>query len=174
MTTTVTADEVISAAFRDHAAAVRGTALRSTRDPELAADVTQEAFLRLIVEVQAGRLPISVGAWLYRTSANLIVSRARRESVARRLASRLASADGPSQPDGIVVMREDGDELRVALAMVSAADWAVLLMAAHGASGAEMAHHVGRSHGATRTLLSRARGRLRVARDDIGGVPILV
>ena len=78
--------EVIAAAFRDHSAAIHGTALRSTRDPELAADVTQEAFLRLVVEAQAGRFPDNVGGWLYRTSANLIISRARRAAVARRLA----------------------------------------------------------------------------------------
>ena len=69
--------EVIAAAFRDHSAAIYGTALRSTRDPEIAADVTQEAFLRLVVEAQAGRLPDNVGGWLYRTSSNLIISRAR-------------------------------------------------------------------------------------------------
>jgi hypothetical protein len=81
-----TIGEGIAAAFRDHSSAIYGKALRSTRDPELAADVTQEAFLRLVVEAQAGRLPDNIGGWLYRTSANLIVSRARRAAVARRLA----------------------------------------------------------------------------------------
>ena len=155
--------ETIAAAFHDHSAAIHGTALRSTLDPELAADVTQEAFLRLVVEAQAGRCPENIGAWLYRTSANLIVSRARRAVVARRLAPRLVRTDGPAQPDAIAVLREEHHELQVALATLPVAARVALLMAAHGATGEEIARHLGRSHGATRTLLSRARGRLRTA-----------
>jgi RNA polymerase sigma-70 factor (ECF subfamily) len=158
-----TISEVIAAAFRDHSAAIYGTALRSTRDPELAADVTQEAFLRLVVEAQAGRLPDNVGGWLYRTSSNLIVSRARRAAVARRLAPRLVRFDGPAQPDAIAVLQEQHSQLRIALAMLPAADRVALLMAAQGATGEDIARHLGRSHAATRTLLSRARGRLRTA-----------
>jgi len=158
---------VIAAAFRDHSAAIHGTALRSTRDPELAADVTQEAFLRLVVEAQAGRFPDNVGGWLYRTSANLVVSRARRAAVARRLAPRLVRFDGPAEPDAIAVLQEQRHELHVALATLSAADRVALLMAAHGATGQEIARHLGRSHAATRTLLSRARGRLRTAAMEV-------
>jgi RNA polymerase sigma factor, sigma-70 family len=155
--------EMIAAAFRDHSAAIHGTALRSTRDPELAADVTQEAFLRLVVEAQAGRFPDNVGAWLYRTSANLIVSRARRAAVARRLAPRLVRFDGPAEPGAIAILQEQHHELDVALATLSVADRVVLVMAANGATGEEIAQRLGRSHGATRTLLRRARGRLRSA-----------
>lgn len=155
--------ELIAAAFRDHSAAIQGAALRSTRDPELAADVTQEAFLRLLTEAQAGRFPDNVGGWLYRTSANLIVSRARRAAVARRLAPRLLRSDGPAQPDAIAVLQERHHELQTALATLSAVDRVVLLNAAHGSTGEEIARHLGRTHGATRTLLSRARGRLRTA-----------
>ena len=155
--------EIVAAAFRDHSASIQGMALRTTRDPELAADVTQEAFLRLVSEAQAGRCPDNVGAWLYRTSANLIVSRARRAAVARRLTPRLVRTDGPAQPDAIAVLREEHHELQVALTTLPAADRVALLMAAHGATGEEIACHLGRSQGATRTLLSRARRRLRTA-----------
>ena len=155
--------EVIAAAFRDHSAAIYGTALRSTRDPEFAADVTQDAFLRLVVEAQAGRFPDNVGGWLYRTSANLVISRARRTAVARRLAPRLVRLDGPAEPDAVAVLQEQHTELRVALATLPAADRDALCMAAQGATGQEIARHLGRSHAATRTLLSRARGRLRTA-----------
>jgi RNA polymerase sigma-70 factor (ECF subfamily) len=158
-----TIGEGITAAFRDHSSAIYGTALRSTRDPELAADVTQEAFLRLVVEAQAGRFPDNVGGWLYRTSANLIVSRARRAAVARRLAPRLVEFDGPAEPDAVAILQEQRSELQVALAALSAPDRVALLMAAQGATGQEIARQLGRSHAATRTLLSRARGRLRAA-----------
>ncbi len=160
----------IAAAFRDHSAAVRGNALRLTRDPEAAADVTQEAFLRLVLEAQAGRFPDNVGGWLYRTSANLIVSRARRAAVARRLAPRLLRSEGPAEPDAIAVLQEQHHELRTALATLSGVDRVVLLMAAHGATGEEIACHLGRTQGATRTLLCRARGRLRAATMEPGAI----
>ena len=155
--------EVIAAAFRDHSAAIYGTALRSTRDPELAVDVAQEAFLRLVVEARAGRFPDNVGGWLYRTSANLIVSRARHAAVARRLAPRLVDFDRPAEPDTVALLLEQQSELQVALAALPAVDRVALLMAAQGATGREIARRLGRSHAATRTLLSRARGRLRIA-----------
>lgn len=154
-------NEMVAAAYHDHAAAVYGTALRSTRDLEVAADVTQEAFLRLVVEAQAGRYPANVGGWLYRTSGNLIISRGRRSAVARRLAPRLVRYDGPAQPDAIAVVHEQHRELDGALATLPLADRVALLMAAQGATGAEIADHLGRSPAAIRTRLCRARMRLR-------------
>lgn len=154
---------MISEAFHDHSAAIHGIALRSTRDPEVAADVTQEAFLRLVAEAQAGRFPDNVGGWLYRTSANLVISRARRAAVARRLAPRLVQFDGPPQPDVMAIIQERHQELVVALATLSSTERVGLMMAANGATGEEIARHLGRSHGATRTLLCRARLHLRAA-----------
>jgi RNA polymerase sigma-70 factor (ECF subfamily) len=159
----VVVNEQIATAFRDHSAAIHGVALRSTRDPELAADVTQEAFLRLYVEAQAGRYPDNVRAWLYRASANLIVSRARRAAVARRFAPRLLPTDAPAQPDTIAIGLEQHQELQIALATLSTVDRMALLMAAQGATGVELAAQLGRSEAATRTLLCRARMRLRDA-----------
>jgi RNA polymerase sigma-70 factor (ECF subfamily) len=155
--------EMISAAYRDHAASIHGIALRSTRDPEIAADVTQEAFLRLVTEAQAGRFPDNVGGWLYRTSANLVISRGRRVSVARRFAPRLVRRDGPAEPDAVALMQEEHRELDLALATLTTTERVALLMAAGGATGAEIAARLGRSHGATRTLLCRARVNLRTA-----------
>ena len=82
---------------------------------ELAEDETQEAFLRLFTEVQAGRIPDNVRAWLYRASANLVVSRARRAAVARRFAPSLVRFDGPAQPDALAVLSEEQEEVRLAL-----------------------------------------------------------
>ena len=138
---------------------------------ELAEDETQEAFLRLFTEVQAGRIPDNVRAWLYRASANLVVSRARRAAVARRFAPSLVRFDGPAQPDALAVLSEEQEEVRLALSKLSRADRDAILLAAHGATGAEIARHRGRSHVATRTLLSRARGRLRLA---TGSDPVMV
>jgi RNA polymerase sigma factor (sigma-70 family) len=154
---------LIAAAYDAHAAAIYGLALGASRDPEVAADVTQEAFLRLLAEGRRGRLPDNVGGWLYRTSYNLIVSRSRRVAVARRFAPRLVSHDEPDGPDAIVLGNEGHRELDVALATLSVADRVALVMAAQGATGEEIAIHLGRTHAATRTHLCRARARLRTA-----------
>jgi DNA-directed RNA polymerase specialized sigma24 family protein len=45
-----------------------------------------------------------------------------------------------------------------------------LLLSADGFSGEEIAAAIGRSHAATRTLLTRARIRVRLALEDAGGV----
>ena len=166
-------DEIIDRSFRDHAAAIRGKALQLTRDPEAAADVTQEAFLRLYVEARAGRMPDNISAWLYRTTANLIVSRARRAAVAHRFTPRLVRDEEPAQPEAIAVLRESRDEVEGLLAALSESDRAVLLLAAHGATGLEIADRLGRSHTATRAALCRARGRLRSV-TAVRGVPALV
>jgi len=159
----VTLDAAVTAAFQTHASAIYGLALRSTRDPDLAADITQDAFLRLLTEGQRGRLPDNVGGWLYRTSSNLIISRARRATVARRFMPRLLSHDEPDGPEAIAIGNEGHRELDAALATLSVADRMALVMSAQGASGEEIAGHLGRSHAATRTHLTRARTRLRAA-----------
>ena len=154
---------IIAAAYDTHASSIYGLALRTTGDPELAADVTQEAFLRLLQEGQRGRLPDNASAWLYRTSTNLIVTRARRTAVARRFAPRLVVRDEPDGPDVVALGNERHRELDASLATLSVADRVVLVMAAQGASGEEIAEHLGHSHGAVRTQLTRARRRLRAA-----------
>lgn len=156
-------DELVGGSFQAHAAAIRGKALQLTRDPELAADVTQEAFLRLFQEVRAGRSPDNVRAWLYRTMANLVVSRARHAVVERQFAVRYIRDDEPAQPEAIAVLREAQVEVLAILGGLPAADRTTLLMSAHGATGQEIADRIGRTPLATRALLYRARRRLRAA-----------
>jgi len=164
----VSIDEMVESSFRDYSAAIRGKALQLTRDPELAADVTQEAFLRLFIEAQAGRTPDNISAWLYRTTFNLIVSGVRHTAVEHRMAPRLIRDDAPAQPEAVAALREAQGEVHLLLAGLPPVDRTALLMAAHGASGMEMASHLGRTPVATRAVLCRARRRLRVATLDQG------
>jgi len=153
----------IAEAYDTHESSIYGMLLALTRDPELAADMTQEAFLRLVREAQAGRFPERPGAWLYRTGANLVVSRARRDSVARRFAPRLVSREGPADPETLTLQRERSRAMHEVLAALPLVERIALVMAAQGQTGEQIAAHLGKSHGATRTLLSRARARLRDA-----------
>jgi RNA polymerase sigma-70 factor (ECF subfamily) len=159
-------DAWIETAYRDHSAAIYGMAVRSTHDPEAAADVTQEVFTRLFTEARAGRSPDNVRAWLYRASANLIISRARRATVARRFAPLLLRRDTPVEPETASLEREQAPALTTALSTLPAMERTALLMAAQGVSGMEIADYLGRSPAATRTMMCRARLRLRAAVSD--------
>ena len=55
--------------------------------------------MRLMIEVDAGRMPTNVRAWLYRVIANLAVSRGRRATVARRGLRAVAERDDDQGPE---------------------------------------------------------------------------
>jgi RNA polymerase sigma-70 factor (ECF subfamily) len=156
----------MEAMFDEHEGRIHGMALAATRDPDAAADITQDAFIRLLREAQAGRYPDNAGAWLYRTASNLAISRARRVAVARRFAPRLVRSEETQGPEPIALEHERSRAMRDLLARLQPVERTALVMAAQGLSGEEIAAHLGRSHGATRTLLSRARRRLRAAMDE--------
>ena len=133
----------------------------ATRDPEVAEDLTQETFIRLLREVQAGRTPTNVRAWLYTVASHLVTSRGRRMVVADRFKSIIAIRGSAESPERDSLRREQSDEMHRALAQLPVDARTALLLSAHGFSGQEIAAVLGRTEGATRTLLCRARVRLR-------------
>jgi RNA polymerase sigma factor (sigma-70 family) len=151
----------IAMVFDELGSRIQGMILAAMRDAEVAADVTQEAFLRLLREAQAGRYPDKPSAWLYRTAMNLAISRSRRAAVAQRMAPRLACGDEAPLLEGIVLDRERWRAVGEALSHLTPTERTALLMAGQGMSGEEIAARLGMSHGATRSLMFRARGRLR-------------
>lgn len=149
--------EAYDAFQRDIHAFLRG----ATRDAQAAEDLTQETFLRLLREVRAGRPPDNVRAWLYTVAANLVTSRGRRLVVAERFRSVLADRGVGEDPAHDVVRAERRALVQAGLGRLPVDDRTALLLSAHGFSGHEIAHILGRTEGATRSLLTRARGRLR-------------
>jgi RNA polymerase sigma-70 factor, ECF subfamily len=132
-----------------------------TRDAEAAEDLLQDTFLRLVREARAGRMPEQVRPWLYRTAANAAIDRGRRGATLLRLLPRLLDRSDPPRPEGEALRAERDAELHAALGRLSADRRAALLLAARGFSGSEVADLLGRTEGATRTLLCRARLELR-------------
>jgi RNA polymerase sigma factor (sigma-70 family) len=151
----------VAAVFAELGTRLNGMMLAKTRDPDLAAEVTQDAFLRLLREAQAGRYPQTTSAWLYRTATNLVISRSRRAAVAQRLAPLVPISDSNPLPEDIVLEREDWRAIGTALARLSPTERLVLMMAGQGLRGQQIADQIGRSHSATRSLMCRARSRLR-------------
>jgi len=133
----------------------------AVREQETAEDVVAEAFLRLIREVRAGRAPADVRGWLFRVAANLVISGGRRRTVAGRFLHRLVRHETVEPADARALRGERRDALLEALDALPIDHRAALLLAAEGYSGREIAAAIGRSESAVRTLLCRARLRLR-------------
>lgn len=149
--------DVVSAAYDAHERALYAFALGITHSGTAAEDLVQESYLRLVREVQAGRAPDNVRAWLYRVCANLAASRGRRASVATRYMPFLVSREIGETPEARHLRLELGSELSAALAALTHDERTGLLLSACGFHGPEIAEIIGRTHGATRTMLTRAR-----------------
>lgn len=155
------AQAVILAAWEDHARDLHAFARSLVRDPEAAEDLVSEAYLRLVRETYAGRAPDDARAWLYRVTANMVLSRGRRIATARRFLGRLVDHRVGESAESSHARLDLGDDLREALLALPADSRVAIVMSARGATGREIAAAIGRSEAATRTLLTRARQRLR-------------
>jgi len=156
-------DGIVGTAYDVHAASIRRYLTTVTRDATTAEDLTQDAFVRLTVEVRAGRVPDDIGAWLHRVGHNLAMSRGRRVAVAERHRGDLAVTSTPASPDVTAIEREGSEAALAAIECLPVAQRRAVVLATYGVDGPEIARLMGRSQGATRTLLCRARARVRAS-----------
>ena len=154
-------EAALSALYLEHRGEIFAFLVTMTRDPQVAEDILQDAFIRLIGESRAGRMPDNVRAWLYRVAANLAISRGRRLSTLARNLPRLLDRREPTRPESEFLRLETHTELHAAMARLRPDARAALLLAANGVSGHDIAASIGRSESATRTLLFRSRIALR-------------
>jgi RNA polymerase sigma factor (sigma-70 family) len=154
-------NHLIETAYAVHGPSLRRRLLSLTRDPAVAEDLTHEAFLRLSLEFRAGRAPDNIGAWLHRVGANLVASQGRHRSVVERRQAEMARPDVEPSPETASIAAEEASAVRTALSALGPIDRRALLMAAQGYRGPEIATSLGRTQGATRTLLCRARSKMR-------------
>ena len=164
----------VLAAYDAHHDEIFAYLVDATRDASVAEDLLQEAYVRLLREARAGRMPDQPRPWLYRVASNLAVSRGRRVLSARRWFERFGIAEHRAaraeSPEGRVLRHEAVDDLDDVLARLDPHARAALLLAAEGFSGREIAVAIGRSEAATRTLMCRARVRVRHDVAGAGGV----
>lgn len=154
--------DIVAAAYEAFQREIHSFVVQSTRDPEVAADITQEAFLRLLREVGDARTPDNVRAWLYRVATNLVINRAKHVAVVDRVRRAWRRDEETFEsPEATSLRAERHEDLRLALGGLSADARLGLLLAAQGFSGREVAAAIGRTEPATRTLLCRARLQLR-------------
>jgi RNA polymerase sigma-70 factor (ECF subfamily) len=170
MSRAVPRDERFSALYRANARPLLGFALRRAARPEDAADVVADTMLvawRRMDEVPDGD---AARLWLYgvarRALANNRRGLRRRDRLGERLRRDVRRLIGPDVAVGVTAAQE----LRRALAALSADDREVLQLTAwEGLGPQEIAEVVGASRVAVRSRLHRARARLReeLERDDL-------
>ena len=137
---------------------------------QTAEDLVHEAFIRLIVEIEADRLPRNLRAWLYRVVANLVISRGRHATVAQRELGALVERDEDGGPEVAYLVHERDADLDLVLGELGDDARTALVMAANGFNGMEIAEAIGRSGSATRTLMCRSRLQLRHRLETMGSV----
>ena len=135
---------------------------RLTGDPDLAADLAQETFVRLY---QRGELPEVPAAWLISVAMNLFRNdqgkRRRRRHLLTEARSLHALSDDPPGPDHQVVADETGIRVRSILERLPQRERRLLLLRAESFSYREIAAGLGLHEASVGTLLARARQAFR-------------
>ena len=151
----------VTTAFERYHPRIVGSLTRTVRDHDLAEDLAAEAFARLASAAASGRPPDDPCAWLHRVANNLVVDDARRARRVRAYAPRLVDASTPDGPEESAVHREEVRRLQRALRSLPEDQQAALTLAAAGWSSREIGTRLGRTDVGVRTILCRARRRLR-------------
>jgi RNA polymerase sigma-70 factor (ECF subfamily) len=164
----ITFDRVL----RDQRHRVYSHAMQCLRDPDDAADVTQEAFLRLWrqgPEVDDERL----AAWLVRVVHNLCIDHARRRQTVRKRLGRpdptalgeLRAGDGTADPGDPLDDRRES--LRAALETLPAETRSIMLLHYYqGLKLREIAELLGKNVNSLKVRIHRARKALREVLDE--------
>lgn len=153
---TATRADLVASLYDLHQRELFSFALRARRDHRAAEDLVHEAFVQLIGEIDEGRLPRNVRAWLHRVIASAVASAGGQATPAEPSPGDRASRDEPveSTMAGVV---DRPDPIDDALGELERDGRTALLLAANGFNGMEVAEALGRSATATRTLMTRAR-----------------
>jgi RNA polymerase sigma-70 factor (ECF subfamily) len=134
------------------------------RDAELAADLTQDAFVKAYRNYETLEKPENARAWLYQIAHRVALDEIRRRKIIRFLPwTGESRGAAPSAEHTVMDLRLSGD-LQRALDRIPERQRAALLLAElHDLTGVELAAALGVSHVAARALLTRARESLRQA-----------
>ncbi len=150
--------------FAKHQTEIYAYLLRMLRDPDLAADLTQDAFVKAYKAYDALEKPENARAWLYQIAHRVALDDLRRRRIVRFVPLvGEARNSAPSAEHLVMDARLSGD-LQRALETIPERQRAALLLAElHDMTGLELAATLGVSHVAARALLTRARESLRQA-----------
>jgi RNA polymerase sigma-70 factor (ECF subfamily) len=135
---------------------------RLSGEPDLAADIAQDAFVRLY---HRGAMPDAPDAWLISVAMNLFrnvkSSRSRRQRLLTRARSEGVLGDPPPSPDQALAADESRRRVRVTIDRLPERERRLLLLCAEGYSYRDIAMALELNEGSVGTLLARARSAFR-------------
>ena len=153
---------------RRHRDRMWAVALRTTGDPEEAADALQDAFISAFRGAASFRGESAVTTWLHRVVVNACLDRMRRRRT--RPTVPLPEEDGETGRRGLADPRDDLDRLELRMeidralrALPDDQRSAIVLVDVEGMSVAETAVLLGIPEGTVKSRCSRGRARLAVA-----------
>jgi RNA polymerase sigma-70 factor (ECF subfamily) len=150
--------------FARHHGEIYAYLIRMIRDPELAADLTQDAFVKAYRAYDSLEKPENARAWLYQIAHRVALDHIRRQKIVRFLPWTGESRGAVPSAEHLVMESRLSADLQRALAKIPERQRAALLLAElHDLTGLELAAALGVSHVAARALLTRARESLRQA-----------
>jgi RNA polymerase sigma-70 factor (ECF subfamily) len=146
--------------YREHVGRVYGLCLRMTRDPAMAEDCTQEAFINAWKALARFETRSSLATWLHRIAVNVALAKRRKASVV---------LESTSDNDGEVIESDwtletplEVNEIEVAIERLPEGARDVLVLhALYGYSHLETAEMLGVAEGTCKAQLHRARSLLR-------------
>jgi RNA polymerase sigma-70 factor (ECF subfamily) len=150
--------------FARHHGEIYAYLIRMIRDPELAADLTQDAFVKAYRAYDSLEKPENARAWLYQIAHRVALDHIRRQKIVRFLPWTGESRGAVPSAEHLVMETRLSGDLQRALGKIPERQRAALLLAElHDLTGLELAAALGVSHVAARALLTRARESLRQA-----------
>jgi RNA polymerase sigma-70 factor (ECF subfamily) len=150
--------------FAKHQHEIYAYLLRMLRDPELAADLTQDAFVKAYRAYDSLQKPENARAWLYQIAHRVALDNLRRNKIVRFVPLVGESRNTAPSAEHLVMEARLSGELQRALERIPERQRQALLLAElHDLTGLELAAALGVSHVAARALLTRARESLRQA-----------
>jgi RNA polymerase sigma-70 factor (ECF subfamily) len=148
------------------------TLSRLSGEPDLAADVVQDAFVKLY---RRGSLPEEPGAWLISVAMNLLrnvkTTRSRRLRLLTPARAEHAHGDPPAAPDQAAAGAASRRRVRLALDGLPERERVLLLLRAEGYRYREMAEALRLNAASVGVLLARARSAFRKAYEDATDAP---
>ena len=150
--------------FAKHEREIFAYLLRMMRDPEVAADMTQDAFIKAYKNYDTLEKPENARAWLYQIAHRVALDEIRRRKIIRFFPWTGESRGAAPSAEHLVMDANLSGDMQRALARIPERQRAALLLAeVHDLTGVELAAALGVSHVAARALLTRARESLRQA-----------
>jgi len=148
--------------YREHVGKVYGLCLRMTRDPALAEDCTQEAFVNAWRALDRFETRSSLRTWLHRIAVNAVLAKRRRVTPVLVGSEETDAEDEAVETEWTLETPLEVKEIETAIGeLPDGARDVLVLYAIYGYSHAEAAQMLGLAEGTCKAQLHRARGLLR-------------